>query len=419
MNFKKFFSNKKRNIIFIILAALLLLDLILGLICRHIINGLDDQQAARRWETDGRAAQVSLFYTEDQMITYESIRKLEYNMEKKMQDAGIIEEEDDDNSSSVKIVDTRPVGRKEASGSDSNNGEEPKQEEPKIYNSSYSAQGICSLEFESRNAENVDAMGVGGDFFLFHPMELVSGGYFWGDDLMKDKIVIDEYLAWQVFGSSDIIGQCVTIGGVNHYIAGVVKSPTGRFNKAAGLSRCIVYMSYDSLARYGTILSGRTSEQEISEDGAKMQSGGINCYEVVMPDPVEGIAARIVKESSGLEDKYISVVDNTNRFNGFALFNVIRGFGIRSMWTQPIFYPYWENVARGFEDVLGLMFLFRIICKVAFWLIVAVLVIIAYRNKTWTVKGIMMDLADRKYEFEARRRLKKETLPEITDKDQE
>ena len=54
----------------------------------------------------------------------------------------------------------------------------------------------------------------------------------------------------------------------------------------------------------------------------------------------------------------------------------------------------------------------------AFWLIVASLVIVAYRNKTWTVKGIVMDLADRKYEFEARRRLKKQELPEITDKDQ-
>ena len=301
MDFKKFFSNKKRNIIFIILAALLLLDLILGLICRHIIDGLDDQQTAKRWETDGRAAQVSLFFTEDQMVTYESIRKLEYNMEKKMQDAGIIEADDEDSGSgSGKIVDTKPIGKKEATQSQ----EESMEEEPqKIYNSCYSAQGICSLEFENRKAENVDTIGVGGDFFLFHPMELVSGGYFWGDDLMKDKIVIDEYLAWQVFGSSDIIGQCVTISGVNHYIAGVVKSPTGRFNKAAGLSRCIVVMSYDSLSRYGTILSGRSSEVEVSEDGAKMQSGGINCYEVVMPDPVEGIAARIVKESSGLEDK--------------------------------------------------------------------------------------------------------------------
>ena len=166
-------------------------------------------------------------------------------------------------------------------------------------------------------------------------------------------------------------------------------------------------ISYDSLAKYGTILSGRTNEAEISEDGARMQIGGINCYEVVMPDPVEGIAVRVVKESSGLDDKYIRVVDNTNRFTGFALLEVIKDFGIRSMWTQPIFYPYWENVARGWEDVLGILFLIRIICKVVFWLIVAGLVIFAYRHKTWTVRGIAVNLADRKYEFEARRRIAK------------
>jgi hypothetical protein len=409
MDFKKFFSNKKRNTVFIILAVLLLLDIILGLICRFIVSDLPDQLTAERWDEDGGAAQVSLFFTEDQMITVDNIRKLEYTMEKKMQETGITADDDDEENSegtdkkgSPKIVDTKPIGKEDSAKSE----EETAEEEPvKIYNSAYSAQGICTLAFENKKAENIDAIGVGGDFFLFHPMELVSGGYFGGDDLMKDKIVIDEYLAWQLFGSSDIIGQCVTISGINHYIAGVVKCVGGRFNEAAGLSRSTVYMSYDSLAKYGTILSGRISEIEISEDGAKMQEGGISCYEVVMPEPVDGIALSIVKESAGLEDKYIAVVDNTKRFGGFALFDVIRGFGIRSMWTQPIYYPYWENVARGWEDVLGVIFLFRIIFKVAFWLIIAVLVVIAYRNKTWTVRGVVKDLADRKYEFEARRKL--------------
>ena len=406
MDFKKFFSNKKRNIVFIIMAVLLLLDLVLGLICRFIISNLDDQLTAERWGNEDRAAMVSLFFTEDQTVTVDTIKKLEYTMENKMKEAGIVSEDDDDseNKSSKKIVDTKPLGGKDGSAAEEDLVEE---EPPKAYNSGYSAQGICTLEFENRKAENINTIGAGGDFFLFHPMVLVSGGYFDGDDIMKDKIVVDEFLAWELFGSSDIIGQCVTISGVNHYIAGVVKSPTGRFNEAAGLSKSVVILSYDSLAKYGTILSGRTSEAEISEDGAKMQTGGISCYEVVMPDPVDGIAARVVKESAGLDDKYIRVVDNTNRFNGFALLEVVKEFGIRSMWTQPIFYPYWENVARAWEDVLGVLFLIRVICKVIFWLIVAVLVVIAYRNKTWTVRGIVMDLADRKYEFEARRRINK------------
>ena len=407
MDFKKFFSNKKRNIIFIIMAVALLVDIILGLICRIIISNLDDQMTAERWSDDSRAAMVSLFFTEDQTVTVDTIKKLEYTMEKKMKEVGIMSDDDDDNDSSgkgsKKIVDTKPIDGQKDPTTEETVSEKP----PKIYNSSYSAQGISTLAFENRKAENINTIGIGGDFFLFHPIELVSGGYFSGDDLMKDKIVVDEFLAWELFGSSDIIGQCVTISGVNHYIAGVVKSPSGRFNEEAGLSKSVVILSYDSLAKYGTILSGRTNEAEISEDGAKMQVGGISCYEVVMPNPVDGIAARVVKESAGLDDKYIRVVDNTNRFSGFALLEVIKDFGIRSMWTQPIFYPYWENVARAWEDVLGVLFLIRIICKVIFWLIVAGFAVYAYRHKTWTVRGVAEDLADRKYEFEARRRINK------------
>ena len=422
MDFKKFFSNKKRNIIFIILALLLLMDLILGLVCRYIVSNLPDQQTADRWDSENKTAQVSLFFTEDQMITIDDIKKLEYTMDKKMHDEGIINDDDDEEDGKSKsgkrgdsgIVNTVELGKKKESQEET---QEAAYEPPKMYASCYSAQGICTFAYESKKAENIDVIGTGGDFFLFHPMELISGGYYSGDDLMKDRIVVDEDFAWQLFGSSDIIGECVTIGGVNHYIAGVVKRADGRFNEAAGLSKSIVYMSYDSLAKYGTVLSGRISEVEISEDGKKMQNGGISCYEVVMPDPVDGIAARIVKESAGLDDKYISVVDNSKRFGGFALFDVIKGFGVRSMWIQPIFYPYWENVARGWEDVLGILFLIRIICKVAFWLIVACLVVIAYRNKTWTVRGVAMDLADRKYEFEARRQIKKNANPEIEHKE--
>ena len=243
-------------------------------------------------------------------------------------------------------------------------------------------------------------------FFFFHPLELVTGSYFMPDDVMKDKIVIDEMLAWELFGSSDIVGQCVVIGGINHYIAGVVKIQEGSLKEAAGLSKSIVYMSYDSLSRYGEILSGKTSNVELSEDGAKANIGGINCYEIVMPNPVEGIAARIVKESSAYDDKYITVVDNTDRFSFFKLWEVSKSFGKRSMWDKPIFYPYWENVARGYEDILALLNFFRTIFVIAAFVLVSVLIVIAYRNKTWTVRGVVNFLADKKYEFESNRKMK-------------
>ncbi len=393
----------KKRIVFIVMAVLLLVYFGLGLMMQHYISNLPDQLVADRWDTDGTADQVSMFFTEDQLINENSIKRLEYTMESKMAEKGIVPEDEDSDSKDSKIVDTIGIGKR----NDQPEATTEEEEKVKIYTSCYCAQGIVSIEFERVKAENVDAIGVGGDFFLFHPMELVSGSYFGPDDIMKDLVVLDEDLAWQLFGSNDIVGQCVNIKGINHYIAGVVKRIDGRFPEAAGLTKGTIYMSYDSLAKYGTILSGRTETAEVSEDGTQMQSGGINCYEVVMPSPVDGIVAMLLKESMGLDDKYIRIVDNTERFNGFSLFEVASNFGIRSMWTQPIFYPYWENVARGWEDVLSVLFMIRMVCIIVFWLIVAVLVVQWYRNKTWTVRGVVSALADKKYDFEARLQEKK------------
>ena len=63
------------------MAVLLLLDIVLGLICRFIISNLDDQLTAERWGNEDRAAMVSLFFTEDQTVTVDTIKKLEYTLE--------------------------------------------------------------------------------------------------------------------------------------------------------------------------------------------------------------------------------------------------------------------------------------------------------------------------------------------------
>lgn len=377
-------------------------DLILKLAISLIVSDLPDQLGAERWDYDGQVAQVSLFFTEDREIKPEDIKKLEYTMEAKMREYGLVSDEEvteSESSKKVEVVNTIDIGHE-------NTKTEPESPISHLYNSCYSAQGISTLVFDGRRAEDVDTIGVEGDFLFFHPLELVSGSYFMADDVMKDKVVIDEQLAWELFGSSDIVGQCITIGGVNHYIAGVVKIPEGNLNEAAGLGKSIVYMSYDSLSRYGEILSGKTESVELSEDGSTATIGGINCYEVVMPNPVEGIAAKIVAEASTYEDRYITVVDNTDRYSFFKLWDVSFSFGKRSMWDKPIFYPYWENVARGYEDILSLLNFIRTVCICILVCIITVAVVNAYRNKTWTARGIINYLADKKYEFEANRHLK-------------
>ena len=116
-------------------------------------------------------------------------------------------------------------------------------------------------------------------------------------------------------------------------------------------------MSYESLSRFGDIYSGRTVEKEISETGQKAKFGGINCYEIACPNPVEGIVCKYITESCGLDGGSVHICENSERFKPMSLLEVAASFGTRSMWQKAIYYPYWENIARGYEDVLSVLFI--------------------------------------------------------------
>ena len=400
-------GSRKRIILFGVFTFLILVYFILGAVADHIVAGLPEFLLADRWSQDMDMAQISLYTTEDQLITEESMKRFEYELEKKLVEAGVTDPDldEDDEAPGAKVIDT--IGIDEIDEAEM--GRLTVRERTglrKLFAMSYCAQGQASLTFEKRTAENASAIGVAGDFFLFHPFTFVSGSSFSGDDIMKDSIVIDEDMAWQLFGSTDIIDQCVQIGGVPHYIKGVVKREKGRIAKASGLNKSYVYMSYDSLSKYGTVLSGRVNSKEISEDGASAQEGGINCLEVICPNPVKGLAAKITKEALGVQDEFVSVIDNTDRFSFFSLIAVIRSYGLRSMWNKAIYYPYWENLARGYEDILATILFVRMICMLVVIVLVVIFIVNAYRNKTWTVRSVIKYLSDKKYDLEAEHKQK-------------
>ncbi len=390
------------RIALIIFTVLLILYLILTFVSSFIVNRLDDQHLAERWSDDMRSAQVSVFITEDQKVTEEDIKRFNHMLKKKLVEAGVTGEEENevntDNEASPQIIDT--IGIDEMNKSEIK--EQEKKEDPieRSYTISYCAQGTVSINLENRQIEKVAALGVGGDFFLFHPMTFLSGGFFSGDDLMKDSIVIDEDLAWQLYGSTDIIGQGVMIGNVPHYIVGVVAKEHGRITEASGLSKSYVYMSYDSLSKYGDIFSGSTESGKALEDGSVVKKGGINCIEVVCPNPVKGLAARIAKESLAIPEENVKVIDNTDRFSFFSLYGVLISFGLRSMNSMAIYYPYWENAARGYEDILALILLFRLICIIIAIIIFTFIIVDSYRNKKWKAKDILNYISEKKYDLE-------------------
>lgn len=348
---KEFWKNLTLKQIVLAITAILslVIFLVLTFISNHMCNSLEAQNMAERWSDDGGVSQISCFFSQGANVDADTIKAFEHSLDSALKEASI--ESDSPN-----------VGAR-------------------LWADAYSAPGKLTLVGNSGQTE-VNVIGVGGDFFLFHQLQLVSGSYFAGSDLMQDKIVVDEDVAWQLFGSNDIVGQQVTIGGVPHLICGVIKRDSGRLNDSSGNGSSIVYVSYETLQKNLT-MQGRDI--------------AINHYEIVMPNPVKDFAMGIVKERIGVAEQEMELVENTTRFRMLPMLQIIRDFGMRSMNGKAIIYPYWENIARGYEDILALILIFRMIFVMYPIILFVILIIYLWKHRTWRFNDIK-DFVARKAE---------------------
>jgi len=225
-----------------------------------------------------------------------------------------------------------------------------------LYVDAYSA--LASLKAEGpHGSADVEAIAVGGDFFFFHPLELKSGSYFSDDDLMDDLVLLDEELAWRLFGGSDLAGMDMTINGEHFVVSGVVSREDDFASRKAYSGEPGLYLSYSALER----LEGEEAD------------GAINCYEIVLPDPISGYAMGVVSE--GFPAGKGDVVENSARYTLENLIAVLGGFGQRSMRVNGVIYPYWENAARLTEDYaagLLLLALLLAVCPLTFALVIVI-----------------------------------------------
>lgn len=333
--------------------------IILLLIIRALGNSQAEQQMARRWSEDGGVAQVSCFFSVDADVDRDRIEEFEHSIDNALTEASVIQDSEN------------PGAR--------------------LWADAYSADGSVTVT-RGNNTLEANAIGIGGDFFLFHPLRLISGSYFSGNDLMQDYCVIDEDAAWQLFGSSDVAGMIVYIGNIPHIVTGVVERPDGHLAKAAGLNSTLIYVSCQTLEELG-------------------QSNGINHYEIVMPDPVSHFAENFVRENLGSDPLKTEVIENSSRFSFPKRLRMITQFGVRSMNGKAIIYPYWENIARGYEDIIALITLFDMLFLLYALGVAIVLFVIWWRHKGWTVRGKMLILKDkleRLAEKQRQKRKKKE-----------
>lgn len=317
--------------------------LILCFIANHLGQGQEAQMMAERWSEKKSAAQVSCFFSVNMQISEDRIREFEHSIDAALADASVIQESEN------------PSAR--------------------LWADAYSAGGKITISSDKSTIQ-ADAIGIGGDFFLFHPMKMLSGSWFSGNDLMQDYCILDQDAAWQLFGSNDVAGMTVYIGGIPHIVTGVIQRQEGRLTEAAGLDSTLVYVSYKTLSELGSC-------------------NGINHYEIVMPNPVTDFAYNYVNENLGDSGNETEVVENSSRYSFLSRLKLIPQFGTRSMNGKAIIYPYWENVARGYEDILALITLFELLFLLYAVVLAVIFFVIWWRHKGWTIKEKVLYVKDK------------------------
>lgn len=209
----------------------------------------------------------------------------------------------------------------------------------RLYADAYCGEGSVNVT-GAKGSYSVSAFGVGGDFFLFHPLFLRSGGYISEYDLMHDRVVLVEELAWQLFGGIDLAGMSVIIGDKPYLIAGVVARETDFASAAAYPQDAGMFMAYDALS--------------------ELTGCGISWYEAVGADPISGFVLDCLETSFPTAE----CVENSSRFSIEVSWKTLRTYAERGMAPGSVSYPYWESAARLIQSHLAILLLFIIICAV-------------------------------------------------------
>ena len=335
--------------LFVILSAVLavMVGLISYMIMGNVTDSLDSQTMEKRWENGRSVAQISTFFSANSGADINTIKEFRYKLDNALHEASISGDEE------------YPDAR--------------------LWIDAYSVSGEMELKV-GKNSVETSAYGVGGDFFQFHPLKLLSGSYFSESDLNQDCCVLDEDAAWQLFGSFDVAGMTLSADGKTLVVCGVIQKPDGRLANEAGVKGPQIYLSYQAFNE----LSGE-------EDSAL----GISQYELVMPNPVSNFALQKVQENMPVDEEDMLVIQNTDRFSLYRCLVLLSEYGTRSMSKRAIIFPYWENLARGYEDICIAVIFFVILCFTYATIAFMIEFGIWWKLKGWTFESVFMKLKDK------------------------
>ncbi len=336
-------------------------------------------RAAQKWDRDGESSQISCYFSDDAGFTTDGVYALRAHLNKTLQDAV-----------------SRPDGKTP--------------EIPDAYSTPIGSDLITS---DNTGQGEAELTAVGGEFFLFRDFRLLSGAYFSDRDLMQDGAVIERSLAWTLYGSANVAGQNIYIGGVQFYIAAVIDDPTDKYQKRTINELPRVYVSYKGAEQ---LPSARYSSQEQGYGGytggdAPAQLRKVSCYECIMYDPVENFAYSTVNKY--LKDMYkgkYKTVNNTKRFTSSAMVKAYKKRSDYAVRKDTITYPYWENASRIAEFKISPLYYIRRICFVIPALTSVWLLWVLFRLAKKGGKTLISTISDKYTKAAYSRRQKKDNI---------
>lgn len=293
--------NPVKKILYIILAALnavcIITAAILYIVFMSMSSRLASQNISESWsgEDGEKYDQLSVFLADGYGIGNDEVRRIRTDLEKKLTE----------------------------------NSLEARNDNSRLYIYSFSCtpylQTVTTMS--DSYAPNVEAETIvtGGDFFLFHPLLLISGSYYSDDELMQDRVVINDVLAWQLFGASNVSGMAVKINGRIYSVAGVVKLEDDKASDYLVGGKPYMFMPFDTLSEAPPT---------------------VKCFEAVLPSPVKDLAKTMLADAVGTDEKGCSIIVNSSRFSFLNCLKAAFDGGRSAVVDKSIVYPYWENAAR-------------------------------------------------------------------------
>lgn len=223
-------------------------------------------------------------------------------------------------------------------------------------------------EVKDSDWKSVEVVAVGGDYRSFHPFIYMSGGFLPVNCIDMDQIVLSDSIAWTLFGSYDIIGERVVLGGHEFIVNGVVREQDSAIDREVGTDAPRVYIYFnamESIAKEsGATFDPTGDTSNLSDANMDLLTGSgvdssegisatsecaILCYEAMLPELVKGVANSDIKSAIpgySENDPKFYIVSNTGRFNVLKVWDFNMPLGENSEKLRVYNFPYWERASQ-------------------------------------------------------------------------